>query len=82
MINLNDGFVLDDGREYLCFSQIELDGKNYIYLITTEEPIEIRFAEQIDVDGETQIRVIGNRAEKLKLIQAFQAKAKEITEEA
>ena len=78
MIDPGEGLTLDDGREYLCFERLKLDGKDYLYLITTDEPTEIRFAEQALVDNEPQIRLIGSRAEKLKLIEALKAESKNV----
>ncbi|MBQ3296815.1 hypothetical protein IJH01_01630 [Candidatus Saccharibacteria bacterium] len=68
--------VVLDGRDFLCFERLELDGKDYLYLISTDDLADICFAEQMMVDGEPQIRTIGNKDTKLKLTAAFQAKYK------
>lgn len=78
MIDASEGLTLDDGREYLCFERLKLDNKDYLYLITTDEPTEIRFAEQALINDEPQIRLIGARAEKLKLIKALQTESKNV----
>lgn len=75
MINQGEAVVLDDNREFLCFDKAELDGKQYLFLISVEESNEICFAEQALVDGEAQLRVIGNKEEKIKLAKILQQKA-------
>ena len=45
--------TLDNNKEYLCFGRAVADNqKKYLYLMSTSEPIEIRFAEEmIDESG-------------------------------
>ena len=75
MLEPGDAIALD-GQEYLCFDQAKLDGKHYLYLITTSEPAEICFAEQTLIDDEPQVRIIGNQTEKNKLFSLLKSKAK------
>ena len=63
-----------EGREYLCFDQAELGGVNYLYLITTEAPTEIVFAETSEVDGEIQARIVGNQDIKQQLFEIIREK--------
>lgn len=77
MIDLGESVLLD-GKEYLCFERMDLDGKNYLYLIATDESGEIQFAEQAVIDNEPQIRTIGNKELKNRLTAAFQAKYKAV----
>ena len=67
-----------DGIEYLCFGTADVDEKHYLYLITTNEPNEVFFGEQVIKGDDLQIRIIGNRAEKQKLIKLMQEKNKRI----
>ena len=73
MIESGEAIVVD-GIEYLCFDKIELDNKQYLYLITTDEPNDVCFGEQIQDENELKVRIIGNKAEKQKLIKAMQDK--------
>lgn len=77
MIESGEAVVVDD-VEYLCFDTADIDGKQYLYLITTDEPNEIHFAEQIMEGDNLKVRIIGNLAEKQKLIKIMQEKAKNI----
>lgn len=64
--------TLDNNKEYLCFSAIESEGKKYLFLMTTSEPIEICFAEQTVDEVGVQIRAIGGYEEKQRLLRLFQ----------
>ena len=74
MVNRGDCIMLENDREFLCFDGVELDGKQYLFLISVEEPTDICFAEQAMKDGEVQVRVIGNQEEKMKLAATLQHK--------
>ena len=76
MIDLGEVILLDGEREFLCFERMALDGKDYLYLIATDESGEIQFAEQAMIDDKPQIRTIGNKELKNRLTAAFQAKYK------
>lgn len=78
MVEIGECVVLD-GREYACFDQTNLDGKEYIYLTAVEEPAAICFAE-VTTGDEPQIRVIGNRDEKQKLLEVLKNKLQPATE--
>ena len=80
MIEQGEAVTLSNGREYLCFNTAEEDGKNYIYLMTMDDPIEIRFAEQsILENGEHDVRMIQDQDEKIHVLELFQ-RANGITE--
>ena len=78
MIELGEVILLDGEREFLCFEKMQLDGKEYLYLIATDESGEIQFAEQAVNNGEAQVRVIGNKELKNRMTAAFQAKYKAV----
>ena len=72
MVEIEEGIFVD-GQDYVCFYKATLDGKDYLYLTTLTEPYEIHFAEVSNRDGEPQIRMIGNREKKVKLMTYLQA---------
>ena len=72
MAKHNEVIKLDNGEEYFCFERMELDGKEYLYLISMKEPHVVRFAERTKADDGAEIRIIGGREEKVRLVQAFQ----------
>ena len=76
LLEVGEVVLLNGNQEFLCFERLELDGKDYLYLIATNDSADICFAEQMIVDGEPKIRTIGNKDTKLKLTAAFQAKYK------
>lgn len=73
MIEPGEAITLDDNQDYLCADTIQLNDKHYLYLVTVTEPVKVCFAEQIIVNDKPQISVIGNQAEKLKILAALQA---------
>ena len=51
--------TLDDGKEYICFGRaIAENQKKYLYLMSTFEPIEIRFGEEIIDDSGVRIPLV------------------------
>lgn len=64
--------TLDNNKEYLCFGRAVADNqKKYLYLMSTSEPIEIRFAEEMIDESGVQVRVIGSKEEKQIALTAF-----------
>ena len=76
MVDSGQTILLDGTREFLCFERIELDGRDFLYLVATDESGEIEFAEQAIIEGEPQVWTIGNKELKNRLTAAFQAKYK------
>lgn len=74
MIGAGEAITLNDGRDYLCADTIQLDDKNYLYLITVSEPVEVCFAEQITTGDNPQIRVVTAREEKARIFTVLQDK--------
>lgn len=71
-ISINGIVTLDDGKKYYCFQVLNHEGVDYIYLISTTTPIEVRFAKQRMVDGTLQADIINNKEEKLFALKLFQ----------
>ena len=70
-ITTGETITLTNGHKYLVFATAFLDGKDYIYLISEDQPVEIRFAEQLIIDGKLDIRTLTDSAEKIKVFDAF-----------
>lgn len=73
-IDMGEGVVLENGKEYVCFSRIVEGENDYVYLISNFKPVEIRFAKQIEKNGEVELTIIGNKEEKKKIYELFQQK--------
>lgn len=64
--------TLGNGREYVCFGRAVAENqKTYLYLMTTTEPIEVCFGEEIITEAGVQVRVLGNKDEKQIALEAF-----------
>lgn len=68
-----DIITLENNKEYIVFATaIAPDGKNYVYLMTTVQPVEICFAEQmIAADGNIDLRIISEQNEKIMALNLF-----------
>ena len=64
--------VLENNKEYVVFGQLEENEKDYVYLVTTSKPLEVRFASQEVVDGELMLKMVEDQEEKEHLLQKFQ----------
>lgn len=79
MLDLGEIVTLDNNKEFMCFERVQLDGKDFLYLIAADDSGEICFAEQAMIDGEPQIRTIGNKEDKNRLTALFQELHKDAT---
>lgn len=66
--------VLEDGKEYICFSQLEENGNDYVYLVSSFKPVEVRFAKQKINNGNLELEIIANQEEKEHLLKLFKEK--------
>lgn len=64
---------LSNNKEYICFSTINDNGKDYVYLMSNFKPLEIKFGIQIITDNEIKIQIINNIEEKQKVLKLFQS---------
>lgn len=66
--------VLENGKEYICFSSIEENGVDYVYLVSNFKPLEVRFAKQILINGVLQLEIVTNQELKKHLYELFKVK--------
>lgn len=65
--------VLENGKEYVVFGTTEENDKEYVYLVTTSKPLEVRFATQQIIDGELMLKMVEDQEEKEHLLETFQS---------
>ena len=71
-IETGEIITLDNNKEYICFSTLNHEGKDYVYLMSNFKPIEIMFAiEKYD----SKIEIIGDPELKEKVLNLFKQKA-------
>jgi len=68
--------VLENGKEYVCFSELELNGISYVYLVTNSAPLEVRFAKQIVKEEGIELTIVENPEEKQFLLESFKNRSK------
>ncbi len=73
-IETGEIITLSNNKEYICFSTLNDNGKEYIYLMSNFKPLEIKFGEQIVENGKINIRIINETQEKQKVLNLFQNK--------
>jgi len=66
--------VLENGKEYVCFSQIEENGTDYVYLVSNFKPLEVRFAKQVIINGDLQLEIVEDQFLKEHLLELFKQK--------
>ena len=71
-IETGESITLDNNKEYSCFSKLNHEGKDYVYLMSNGKPLEIKFGEQTIDDGEVNIRIINDQNEKQMVLNLFQ----------
>lgn len=64
--------VLENGKEYIVFSKANVDGVDYVYLMSNFKPLDIMFAKQIIDGDELKLDIVSNKEEKEKLLKMFQ----------
>ena len=73
-LEIGETAVLEDDKEFVCFSRIQEQNNDYVYLISNYKPLEIRFAKQNIVNGELELTIIENQEEKEHVYRLFQKK--------
>ena len=71
-IGVGELITLSNNKEYICFGTASDNGIDYVYLMSNFKPLEIRFGAQTIIDGQIQIRIINNQAEKEKVLGLFE----------
>ncbi len=66
--------VLEDGKEYVCFCELEDNGNSYVYLVTASKPVEVCFAKQRLENDNLVLDLVSNQNEKEHLLALFQEK--------
>jgi len=63
--------TLANNEEYTCFSRIEKDGKDYVFLMSNTEPVTVKIAEQHLVDNELTITMVSDAETKKELLKIY-----------
>lgn len=75
-MNLNDKkIILDDDTEYIIIENVELESKNYAYLVNANNPIDAIYVEIVNENG-FKIKNIDNNLFKEKIFPLFVQKFK------
>lgn len=70
-LEIGELITLNNNKEYICFSRINDNGIDYVYLISNFKPIEIRFAIEKVNNQEIELEVINNKDQKQYVYNLF-----------
>lgn len=75
-LKIGEVAVLEDGKEYIVFSQLVDNGTDYVYLVSNFKPLKVRFAKQILEENTLKLELISDQEEKERLLHLFQESGK------
>lgn len=75
-IETGEIITLSNNKEYICFSTLNDNGIDYLYLMSNFKPLEIRFGIQRLVNNEIEIEIVNDYDEKQRILKLFQDKIK------
>ena len=70
-LEVGELITLDNNKEYVCFSEINDNGIDYVYLISNFKPIEIRFAIEKTNNNDVELEIINNQEQKQYVYNLF-----------
>lgn len=70
-LSFGETATLANNEEYTCFSRIEKDGKDYVFLMRNTEPVVVKIAEQNLVNDELILTMVSNVETKKELLKIY-----------
>ena len=70
-LSFGETATLANDEEYTCFSRIEKDGKDYVFLMSNTEPVSVKIAEQNLVDDELTLTMVSDVETKKELLKIY-----------
>lgn len=77
MIAFGEVVTLENNKEYICFSVLRHEEKDYVLLMSNFKPLEVRFAQQTDTPVGTQLTMVEDAGVRQALFALFQQKKEE-----
>ena len=63
--------TVEENKEFICLAAKELNGSNYVYLISNYKPLEVRFCKQYIDNGVLKMDIITDPDLKKELLNLF-----------
>lgn len=60
-----------NGKRYICYKTAIYSDVKFVYLISESKPIEMKFAKEINQEGELKMEIINNPDEKAFAMSLF-----------
>ena len=70
-LSFGETATLANNEEYTCFSRIERDGKDYVFLMSNTEPVAVKIAEQHLVNDELTLTMVSDVETKRELLKIY-----------
>ena len=70
-MDLSNKVLTIEGKEYLVISNIEHNGKEYVYLSNKDDDSDTKYREVVKEDGEMFLQEIDNELFKNKIFELF-----------
>lgn len=70
-LEVGEIITLDNNKEYICFSKINDNGIDYVYLMSNFKPIEIKFAIERIINQEVELEIINDSKQKQYVYNLF-----------
>jgi len=70
-LSFGETATLSNNEQYTCFSKIEKDGKDYVFLMSHTEPTVVKIAVQNLVDGELSLTMVKDDKTKKELLKIY-----------
>ena len=70
-LEIGEIVTLDNNKEYICFSRINDNGIDYVYLMSNFKPIEIKFAIEKINNQDIELEIINDLNKKQYVYNLF-----------
>lgn len=70
-LEVGEVIELDGDKEYIVLQAQNIDGIDYLYLVSNFKPLDVKFAKQEIINNEVQVTFVGDQEEKIKVLEHF-----------
>ena len=67
--------TLSNNKDYIVVSTVSDNNIDYVYLMTTTKPVEVKFGKQIIDNGNIKVSIVNDYDEKQRILNLFQQNA-------
>ena len=79
-LEMGETAVIDDGQEFVCYGNVNFEGKNYAFLVNQKDQKEKLVVEQKQDGNELELEIIEDESLKKQLLDMLVQKSKKFFE--